>query len=265
MFEPNAVFAVLTIMRPIKLAIALFVVAITTLRAEPEVKGTAADLTQFLNGVSKTVVVTGEAEVRTTASRAVMTLSVMNEGRTLQDTLRANADVRSRVIAQLKQQGVGADRIQVAKFSSTPKYGMSGDKTKSYRVENVIRVSVLDEKELRNVAGVVDAFGEVQFGGIEFEYADREALKQKAIAQACANAGERKKIYEESLGLKLAAIRFGETVLAEAEPKPQPTPRKSEWSRSLGSDYTSVVQEGISSFGELVFTAKIVVEYTVGK
>lgn len=252
-------------MKSTKLVLALMLAASTSLRAEPEIKGTAADLSQFINGVTKTVTVSGEFEVRAPASRAVLSLSVITESRALQDALRSNADIRGRVIAQLKQQNIATERIQSSRFSSTPKFGLLGDKAKSYRVENVIRVSVLDEKEFRNAAGVVDAFPEVQYGGVEFEYADREALKQKAIAQACINAGDRKKLYEEQLGLKLSAIRFGEGVVGESEPKAQPAPRKSEWSRLSSADYSSSVQENVSSFGELVFTARLMVEYAVVK
>jgi uncharacterized protein len=239
-------------------------VCVTTLHAEPELKGTSADLAQFLNGVTKSVSVLGESEVRAPASRAVLTLSVIAENRSLQEALRANADVRGRVAAQLKQLGISGDRVQASKFSSTPKFGLFGDKAKSYRVENVLRVSVQDEKEFRSAAGVVDAFAEVQYAGVEFEYADREALKQKAIAAACDNAGERKKIYEQRLGLKLAETRFAEAAVTESEPKPPTSPRK-EWGRYSSFDSGSAVQESVSSFGELVFVARVAVEYSVAR
>jgi uncharacterized protein YggE len=211
------------------------------------------------------VTVSGESEVRVPAARAVLTLSVITENRMLQEALRANADARSKVAAQLKQQGIAAERVQSSKFSSTPKFGLFGDKAKSYRVENVMRVSVQDEKEFRGAAGVVDAFAEVQYGGVEFEYADQEALKQKAVAQACDNATERRKIYEEHLGLRLTAVRFAEGAVAEAETKPQSAPRKSEYGRWSSAESTSSVQEGVSTFGELVFTARVAVEYSVAR
>ena len=51
--------------------------------------------------------------------------------------------------------------------------------------------------------GVVDNWPDVQFGGVEFEYGDKEVVKQQAIRQACDNANERKAIYESKLDLKL--------------------------------------------------------------
>ena len=146
---------------------------------EPEIKGTAPELAQFLNGVSKTVAVTGEAEVRVPANRAVLSLKVVTENRSLQEALRANAELRGKLAEYLKQQGISADRIQASKFSSTPKFGMFGDKAKSYRVENEMRISVQDEKEFQRATGAVDAWAEVQYDGVEFEYADKETGKKQ--------------------------------------------------------------------------------------
>jgi hypothetical protein len=109
---------------------------------EPEIKGTAPELAQFLNGVPKTVAVTGEAEVRVPANRAVLSLKVVTENRSLQEALRANAELRGKLTEYLKKLGIPADRIQASKFSSTPKFGMFGEKAKSYRVENEMRTSV---------------------------------------------------------------------------------------------------------------------------
>src|SRR5262249_53240699 len=114
--------------------------------AEPEIKGTATELAQFIGSVPKTALLTGESEVRIPANRAILTLRVTTENRSLQEALRLNADFRARIAQQLKGQGITADRIQASKFSSTPKFGMFGDKAKSYRVENLMRIAVNDEK-----------------------------------------------------------------------------------------------------------------------
>ncbi|HET7625714.1 MAG TPA: SIMPL domain-containing protein, partial [Verrucomicrobiae bacterium] len=153
--------------------------------AEPEIRGTAVELTHFLNGISKTTSVAGEAEVRVPAHRAILSLGIVTENKSLQDALRQNAEMRNKVADFLRKQGIPSDRIQASKFSSTPKFGLFGDKAKSYRVENVMRVAVQDEKEFQAAAGAVDSWQEVRFGGVEFEYADKEALRQKAISDAC--------------------------------------------------------------------------------
>jgi len=236
--------------------------------AEPEIKGTAPELAQFINGVPKTVAVTGEAEVRVPANRAVLSLKVITESRSLQEGLRINAEVRGKLTEYLKQQGLSADRIQASKFSSTPKFGMFGEKAKSFRVVNVMRISVQDEKEFQKATGAVDTWAEVQYDGVEFEYSDKEAQKQNAISKACENAGQRKKIYEEKFGLKLEPARFqeGEVGQRNAAPANYAASRDGEYGRSLAAGVSSAspaTGESVSSFGELVYTARVTVEYTV--
>jgi uncharacterized protein YggE len=236
--------------------------------AEPEIKGTAPELAQFINGVPKTVAVTGDAEVRVPANRAVLSLRVITENRSLQESLRANADLRGKLTEYLKQQGISADRIQASKFSSTPKFGIFGEKAKSYRVENEMRISVQDEKEFQKATGAVDTWAEVQYNGVEFEYADKEAQKQNAITRACENAGERKKIYEDKFGLKLVPARFHEGEVGQRDATLRNVAAvkareyDSSWS-SGSSSASSATGESVSSFGELVYTAKVTVEYTV--
>ena len=83
-----------------------------------------------------------------------------------------------------------------------------------------MRISVQDEKEFQSATGAVNAWAEVQYDGVEFEYADKEAQKQNAIAKACDNVGERKKIYEDKFGLKLTPTRFNEGEVAQRNAGP---------------------------------------------
>jgi len=236
--------------------------------AEPEIKGTAPELAQFLNGVPKTVTVTGEAEVRVPANRAVLSLKVVTENKSLQEALRANAELRGKLAEYMKKQGIPADRIQASKFSSTPKFGMFGEKAKSFRVENAMRISVQDEKEFQSATGAVDLWSEVQYDGVEFEYADKETQKQNAIARACDNAADRKKIYEDKFGLKLAPARFNEGEVAQRNAGPANSYASYAGERGLdlkstSGSYASATGEYATSFGELVYTARVAVEYSV--
>ena len=180
-------------MKWIALLLGFFIITSASLRAEPELKGSPAELAQVIAAIPKTVQVGGESEIRIPASRAVVNLIVVTESKSLQEALRLNSEARTRATAELKQAGIPLEKIQASRFSSTPKFGMWSDKAKSYRVENTLRISIQDEKEFRSVAKVVDTIVEANFAGVEFEYADQEAIKAKAIAQACENAESRKK------------------------------------------------------------------------
>jgi uncharacterized protein YggE len=168
----------------------------------------------------------------------------------------------------LKKQGISADRIHAAKFSSTPKHWIFSEKAKSYRIENLMRVAVQDEKEFQGAAGAVDLWTEVQFAGVEFEYADRESSKKRAVSQACDIANERAKMFEEKFGLKLTPRSFSEGIAGQREMQ------AGNYGISTKQLYTSeaassaaptavAADESISSFGELVYTARVTVEYTV--
>jgi uncharacterized protein YggE len=127
-----------------------------------------------------------------------------------------------------------------------------------------MRISVQDEREFQSATGAVDAWAEVQYDGVEFEYADKEMQKQNAMAKACDNAGERKKIYEDKFGLKLTPVKFGEGEVGQrnATPTNYAASRGRDYSSGLSSD-SSAASEAVSSFGELVYTAKVTVEYMV--
>lgn len=248
-------------MKRITLLLGFFIITSTTLRAEPELKGSPAELALVIAAIPKAVQVGGESEIRIPASRAVVNLVVVTESKSLQEALRLNAEARSKATTELKQAGIPLEKIQASRFSSTPKFGMWSDKAKSYRVENTLRISIQDEKEFRGVAKVVDTIAEANFAGVEFEYTDQEAIKAKAIAQACDNAESRKKIYEEQLKIKLTPSRFTEGSVTEKESAPMP--HKSEYDSSMARMYSSSIQESVSSFGEMIFTAKVTVEYQV--
>src|SRR5215471_7891777 len=104
-----------------------------TTRAEPELKGTPTELSRYLRDVPsretpKTVSIMGEAELRVPADQAVVTLKVTTENKSLHEALRLNQDIRTKLIASLKSHNMPAERVHASKFSSTPKFGLFGEK-----------------------------------------------------------------------------------------------------------------------------------------
>jgi uncharacterized protein YggE len=140
-----------------------------TAQAEPELKGTAVELSQYLSAMPKTVSIGGEAELRVPADQAVVTLKVTTENKSLHEALRLNQEVRTKVIAYLKSHNMPVERVHASKFSSTPRFGLFGEKAKSYKVENLVRITVEDEHEFQLTSSTVDSFTEVQFVAADFE------------------------------------------------------------------------------------------------
>ncbi len=112
-------------MKSTKLVLALLLAAGTSLRAEPEIKGTAAELTQHLTGIPRTVDLVGEAEIKVAADRAITSIRVVTENKSLGEASRANQEQRAKMLRSLAEKGIPPERVQASKFSSTPKYGVS--------------------------------------------------------------------------------------------------------------------------------------------
>jgi len=243
-------------------------IAAARLHAEPEIKGTPSDVAQYLQGISKTVTVVGDGELKVTADHANVSLRVVTENKSLQEALRLNQDIRSRITSTLAADGFAAGHMQASRFSSTPKYGLFGDKPKSYRVENVIKITIQNEKEFQTVAGLVDGMNEVRYDGIEFESPDKDQWKAKAVAQAMDKADERKRLYEEKLGIKLAAKSITEgSVSIQSN-----NANNNGYGIVAGRISTGLPEavpaadnpdETANDFGEVVYRAQVTVEYAV--
>jgi uncharacterized protein YggE len=264
-------------MRKILFTLTTLLIVSKVSAAEVELKGSSTELASYLATVPKLVSISGESELKVTADRANVSLRVLTEQKTLQETLRANQEARAKFISWLKERGVPADRIQVSKFSSTTKTGVFTDKAKSYRVENVLNVKVQDEKEFQAVAHAVDAMPEVFFHGVTFEQSDKEPLRNKALDQALDNASQRKHVFEEKLNVKLTPKSF--SIISTGSGRSQDEARMYRYAEpALSSEakrttalpsYGSARGDGAVSeesgplFGELVFTARVTVEYAV--
>jgi uncharacterized protein YggE len=255
-----------------------------TARAEPELKGTPTELSQYLQNVPlreapKSVSIAGEAELRVPADQAVVTLKVTTENKSLHEALRLNQEVRGKLITNLKSHNMPAERVHASKFSSTPRFGLFGEKAKSYKVENLVRITVEDEHEFQLTASTVDQFGEVQFVAADFEVKDKEAMKAKAIAQACDNANKRKSMLEEKLGVSMKAAGFSsgpvlQTMNSESARRYYGSYSAMKGVRSADQALTSGLRgepmagapeagEDASSFGELIYTANVTIEYKI--
>ena len=101
---------------------------VSTGSGEPEIKGSATELAKFLTDDPRSVTIAGEAELKVQADRAVISLKVTTENKSLQEALGSNQELRINIAKALKDRGLADEQIQGSKFSSTPKYGMFGDK-----------------------------------------------------------------------------------------------------------------------------------------
>lgn len=259
-------------MKSIFLTLAPLILASTTLFAEPEIKGTPAELAQHLIAIPRTVNLVGEGEIKVAADRAITFIRVVTESKSLQEASRLNQELRAKMLSALAEKGVPAGRVQASKFSSTPKYGVFGEKPKSYRVENVVKITTHDEKEFQAVARLVDTTAEFRHESIEFERSDKDALKQQALEQAIDKATEKQRLYEAKLGVKLTPKNFEEVRAVSVTPlgarRMYAKPGESvgyDLNLKSGSSESAEGNEGglPTSFDEQIFRAQVIVEYAV--
>jgi uncharacterized protein YggE len=256
-------------MKTLSALIALALGLVLPAPAETELKGNPRELASYLAQLPQMVSITGESEVKVPADKAEVTIKVTTDSKSLSEALRLNQEARGRVAAFLLGNGFSTNQIQGAKFSSTQKSGWFSDKAKNHRIDNFLKIVVRDEKEFQTVGNAVDKWPEVQLIGIDVQHSDKQALKAKAHGEALAKAGERRRMYEENLGVKLVPKGFQES---SSSPPPQ-APLYANRAASIATGYekTSHIPEREpgsseeigSPFGELTFTARVVVQYAV--
>lgn len=252
--------------------IATLALAPAALLAEPEISGSPQDVEAYLAGKSQTVLLSGEAKVQVPVERAIATVKVVSEGRTLADAIQQNREQRGRVTAQLQKAGFAGGDITGSRFSSSPNYGLFGEKAKSYRIENIVQVTVSDDQQFQALAGVVDRFPDVHFQGIEPQPGDVEQHQLAALRKAMEHAQKRREAVEMTLGIRLQArgIQMQDVSL----PRPQPLYRAggspsyagklATPSSSLADARATIAPDGVElgGLGEITVTAQVTVIYS---
>ena len=150
----------LTIKLTIKLIICslILLTSITSLvNAGPKLEGSASELETYLNGVPKTVEITGTATSINSAHSAVIQLLVQTEAVKLADALIDNRKIRKELRQKLLSSSITEKNIIESKFSSTREYGWFGDEPKAYKVDNYLSVTINTEKEMIETAKMSDS------------------------------------------------------------------------------------------------------------
>lgn len=242
--------------------------------AEPEIKGTPTELAAYLSSLPGTVQIVGEGEIKTPADRAIVSLRIESENKSLAEAIKMNQAVRAKLATFLKEQGIGVERIQPAPFSSTQKQAIFSDKVKSHKVSTLLKVTTHNEQEFQSAARPVDQFSDVAYVGAGFEHSDKEGLKSRATAKACDDSERQKRIYEEKLGVKLvprniqdqkqfAAPMMRRGYQASGGDGAFGSMQKTPAYASAASPGRTEVSEEETPFGELAFSARVLVEYSV--
>lgn len=193
---------------------------VLTVSAEPELTGTPRELTAYLADIPDTVPITGTAERKLPADKAIIHITVSTEDKSMDAAIARNHSLRTEITSSLVASGLPPDAVQAAQFSSTPQSGMFSDKIKSYSVENTMKITVINEAQFRAVAALIDSSDDIRYEKTEFELADRKAKERELLAEACQDAAAKKAVYETGIGVSLTPVSFSEGRVIMKEPQP---------------------------------------------
>ncbi len=241
--------------------LALFMAA-SLATAEPTLNGTPSELTNYLSTPLNTVSLQGQANLDVQADNGIASIKITTEDGALQRSLEKNEKLKQEIVAQMVRKGIAADHIVGSKFSSTPEYGFWSKEAKSYKVENVLRITVGSEKEFQIVAGIIDGNREVTYQGLELKHEEENKIKYQLMRMALADVEEKKKIYEAGLGVKLTPKSFSEAL--GMQPPVRMLRREKAMDSSISS-YGSAAPEIQASFGESKYSIHLNVEYYLDK
>ena len=196
-----------------RLTTTLFAILFSTLApnislAEPELSGSPVELKTYLDKDSQIIAIFGYAEETAYSDTAQITLAVVTKEKTLTESLEANARIREQMRQRLISEGISADRINNAQFSTSPQYGFFGRKPSQYEVANRLKVTALSEAEITTVSRLADGVEEVTIANMGFEHSQREAVTTQVRIDALTNAKEKAARYAEAVGLKIEPVWF---------------------------------------------------------
>jgi uncharacterized protein YggE len=251
-------------MRNLIIVCVVVLVVGSTAFAEPELKGTPSELTAYLQSLPKSITLTGESKVEVQADKAIVEISIKTENSSLETCLKSNQALRASITAKLGEAGIPADKIAAEKFSSTPRYGLFGDKPNKYEVRNLVKITVTDEKDFQQIAKIVDQHQEVEYQGLNFKHSNEKELKKQATEKAFDDLLKKKAEYESKLGITLTPRSFSEQLLLLPQEqvmsgKGGAVRSSSVWSYAKKAALSE--EETASPFGELVFTANVSGEF----
>jgi uncharacterized protein YggE len=183
-----------------------FLVALTT-------AANAATITIPTTDAPRTIVMTGEAEVKAEPDQAVVSGGAVTQSRTASDAVAANSEIMSRVFDSIQKMGIARKAIATYGFSLEPQYPPRNDKDPQphtiigYEVSNGITITLDDVTRAGAVLDALIDAGANQSAGVTFSIRNPQPLLDQARAEAGKDALNRAQIYARSVGAALGPVR----------------------------------------------------------
>lgn len=155
---------------------------------------------------AKTVTVSGSGSVTTVPDRASFDFTANSQGATAQAALAKNAAVAAAMIAAIKNAGVPDSDIQTGQVSLSPQMNDAGTDVLGYTASNTVTATIGIAKAGALVDAAVGA-GATGVNGPTLTRSDSDALYNKALQAAVANAADKAKALAAAAGLTLGGVQ----------------------------------------------------------
>jgi uncharacterized protein len=155
---------------------------------------------------AKTVTVTGSGSVTTVPDRASFDFTVETQAATAQAALAKNASAATAMIAAIKNAGVTDADVQTGQVALAPRMNDAGTDVLGYTASNTVSASIALAKAGALVDAAVGA-GATGVSGPMLTRSDSDALYDKALQAAVANAADKAKTLATAAGLSLGGVQ----------------------------------------------------------
>jgi uncharacterized protein YggE len=185
--------------------------------------------------LAHTITIDGEATIYADPDHASMTLGVVTDGQSVGDALHQNNVKMDGVLTALRALGVKSSELQTSAFSIEPQHprlkdgGYDYNVISGYAVSNSVTVTVSDLKKVGPIIDAAANAGATTSNSVTFEISNREAILDKARAEAMRNARHKADIMANAVGASVGGlITVGNTMVRtteyESAPPPPPPP-----------------------------------------
>ena len=179
---------------------------------------TGADAQDYLpmplTSTVPSITTTGEASVDVVPNIAIISLGVENELPNAADAANENAKAAQAVVNDIKSQGIDARDVRTLGVTLVPVYDETTDPNgrvikrtlRGYRARNDLSVKVRQIDKAGALARQWIEKGANSFGGVEFDYEQKEAKYDALRVDAVRDALRKATSYTTGLGIRLGRV-----------------------------------------------------------
>jgi uncharacterized protein YggE len=165
---------------------------------------------QFGQSQSRTINVTGNAQVLLSPDIAYISIGVHSEAQSATEAVASNNSLTQKVIDAIKGQGVDAKDIQTTNFSvyQQEKFDKNGNSLGIFfMTDNVVYVTMRDITKIGDILDASIAAGANSIYGITFDVQDKEAALANGRDQAMADAQAQAEQLAKAAGATLGDVQ----------------------------------------------------------